>query len=81
MSIEEGKDVPIEERKTRTLEEEQNMYSKEEKEKLAKYMSFFAKTGDKDSRAKAQNEKMKLLSENVMGPEKKKLTGAAYEFN
>lgn len=56
------------------------MYSKEEKEKLAKYMKYFAKTGDKDSRAKAQNEKMKLLSENVMGPDKKKLLGAAYEF-
>jgi len=80
MNIEENRDAPIEERKPRTLQEEQDMYSKEEKEKLAKYMAFFAKTGDKDSRAKAQNEKMKLLSENVMGPEKKKLTGAAYEF-
>jgi len=28
------------------------MYSAEEKEKLAKYMAFFAKTGDKDTRAK-----------------------------
>jgi hypothetical protein len=28
------------------------MYSAEEKEKLAKYMQYFAKTGDKDARAK-----------------------------
>ena len=46
--------------------EEQNMYSKEEKEKLAKYMKFFAKTGDKLARAKEQNEKMKLISEEAM---------------
>lgn len=36
-----------------TLEEEKNMYSKEEKEKLAKYMQYFAKQGDKNERAKA----------------------------
>jgi hypothetical protein len=28
-------------------------YTAEEKEKLAKYMAFFAKSGDKDERAKA----------------------------
>ena len=32
-------------------------------------MQFFAKTGDKEERAKAQNEKMKLISENAMGPQ------------
>ena len=56
------------------------MYSEEEKAKLAKYMAFFSKTGDKDSRAKAQNEKMKLISDEAMGPSNKVLTGSAYQF-
>ena len=43
-------------------------------------MQFFAKTGDKEERAKAQNEKMKLISESAMGPQQKILNGAAYEF-
>jgi hypothetical protein len=45
------------------------MYSEEEKLKLAKYMQYFAKGGNKDDRAKAQNEKMKLISEDAMGPQ------------
>jgi len=45
--------TPLEKKRAMTLEEEKNMYSKEEKEKLAKYMQYFAKQGDKNERAKA----------------------------
>lgn len=50
----------------RTRQEEEDMYTTEEKAKLAKYMSFFA-GGDKELRAKEQNEKMKLMGENIIG--------------
>jgi hypothetical protein len=57
------------------------MYTAEEKAKLANIMAMFdGKGGGKELRAKAQNEKMKLISDEMIGNEKKALSGAAYEF-
>jgi hypothetical protein len=56
----------------RSREEEENMYSAEEKAKLAKIMVMFSAKGsdNKELRAKAQNDKMKLISDNMMGEDK-----------
>ena len=50
------------------VEEEEVSYTEAEKAKLANIINAFSKTDNKEERAKAQNEKMKMIGENMMGP-------------